>query len=76
MNLTPPTTTVHPNRRDRQRALISSLEQDVADKLDALRLLAAENEVLRLRSSVLENAVKGREMQVGWAAVRLGRRCG
>jgi hypothetical protein len=33
-----------------------------------MQLLAQENEMLKLRSSVLERAVEGREEQVGTAA--------
>jgi hypothetical protein len=51
--------------RDRQKALIASLEEEVAAKISQMGLLANENEALRLRGSVLEMAVKGREIQVG-----------
>ena len=50
--------------RDRQIALISSLESMVADKLRALRLLARENERLKHKAGVLEAAVRGRESQM------------
>lgn len=37
--------------------MMSSLEADVADKLQQLQLLTAENEVLRLREAVLSSVV-------------------
>jgi hypothetical protein len=39
----------------------------VVQKLEQVELLAAENDVLKLRTRVLEKAVEGREEQVGWA---------
>jgi hypothetical protein len=51
--------------RERQRDTISSLEAELSDKLAQLQVLAAENELLKLRSTVLEATVKGSECQVG-----------
>ena len=53
-----------PNR-ERQRDIIAALEAEVTERLAQLRALSAENELLQLRSSVLETAVQGREYQVG-----------
>ncbi|GBF93051.1 hypothetical protein Rsub_05662 [Raphidocelis subcapitata] len=50
--------------RDRQKALISSLERGVAARLAQLQLLSDENAALRLQSSILETAVQGRDMQI------------
>eukprot|EP00775_Hariotina_reticulata_P004392 gene4392-4645_t len=50
--------------QERQRDTISSLEAELSDKLAQLQVLAAENELLKLRSTVLEATVKGRECQM------------
>jgi hypothetical protein len=50
-----------PLSRDRQRGLMASLETELAEKMQQLQLLTAENEMLQLRASVLEAAVAGRE---------------
>jgi hypothetical protein len=55
--------------RERQRCIVSCLEADVTDKLSQLQLLAAENDKLKLRGSVLEAAVQSREDQVGGGGV-------
>ncbi|WIA41512.1 hypothetical protein OEZ86_008883 [Tetradesmus obliquus] len=47
--------------RERQKETISSLEAEVTEKLAQLQALSAENEMLKLRSAVLEATVKGRE---------------
>ncbi|KAF6265631.1 hypothetical protein COO60DRAFT_865645 [Scenedesmus sp. NREL 46B-D3] len=47
--------------RERQRGLMASLEAELEGKLRQLQLLAAENEMLKLRSSVLEATVANRE---------------
>uniref|UniRef100_A0A383WD44 BZIP domain-containing protein n=1 Tax=Tetradesmus obliquus TaxID=3088 RepID=A0A383WD44_TETOB len=47
--------------RERQKETISSLEAEVTEKLAQLQALGAENEMLKLRSAVLEATVKGRE---------------
>jgi hypothetical protein len=46
---------------------MDSLETELAEKLQQLQLLTAENEMLRLRESVLEAAVAGREEVVRYA---------
>eukprot|EP00878_Enallax_costatus_P000701 GHUV01000811.1.p1 GENE.GHUV01000811.1~~GHUV01000811.1.p1 ORF type:complete len:928 (+),score=335.74 GHUV01000811.1:282-3065(+) len=47
--------------RERQKETISNLEAEVTEKLAQLQALSAENEMLKLRSAVLEATVKGRE---------------
>jgi hypothetical protein len=56
-----------PLARDRQRGMIDSLETELAEKLQQLQLLTAENEMLRLRESVLEAAVASRAEVVRYA---------
>jgi hypothetical protein len=51
-------------RRERQKATISSLEAEVNQKLAELQLLSEENEMLKLRSAVLEAVTSGREYHV------------
>eukprot|EP00775_Hariotina_reticulata_P001596 gene1596-1936_t len=46
---------------ERQRETITRLEAELIEKLARLSALSEENEVLKLRSAVLEAAVKGRE---------------
>lgn len=41
--------------RERQRTMMQSMEAEVADKLAQLQLLTAENDMLQLRSAVLES---------------------
>jgi hypothetical protein len=53
--------------RERQKETISSLEAEVTEKLAQLQALSAENEMLKLRSAVLEATVKGREYHVSAA---------
>lgn len=50
--------------RERQKATISSLEAEVTQKLAELEVLSAENEMLKLRSAVLEAVTSGREYHV------------
>lgn len=50
--------------RERQKETISNLEAEVTEKLAQLQALSAENEMLKLRSAVLEATVKGREYHV------------
>jgi hypothetical protein len=50
--------------RERQKATISSLEAEVNQKLAELQLLSEENEMLKLRSAVLEAVTSGREYHV------------
>lgn len=50
--------------RERQKATISSLEAEVTQKLAELEALSAENEMLKLRSAVLEAVTSGREYHV------------
>jgi hypothetical protein len=50
--------------RERQKATISNLEAEVAQKLAELQVLSQENEVLKLRSAVLEAVTSGREYHV------------
>jgi hypothetical protein len=47
--------------RQRQQDLMSGLEAELMQKLQQLQLLAVENQVLRLRGTVLEAAVAGRD---------------
>lgn len=50
--------------RERQKATISTLEQEVTQKLAELQALSEENEMLKLRSAVLEAVTSGREYHV------------
>eukprot|EP00879_Flechtneria_rotunda_P000231 GHRR01000309.1.p1 GENE.GHRR01000309.1~~GHRR01000309.1.p1 ORF type:complete len:945 (+),score=429.08 GHRR01000309.1:255-3089(+) len=50
--------------RERQKETISNLEAEVIQKLAQLQALSAENEMLKLRSAVLEATVKGRECHI------------
>ncbi|WIA14140.1 hypothetical protein OEZ85_002682 [Tetradesmus obliquus] len=50
--------------RQRQRGLMAGLEAELEGKLGQLQLLAAENEMLKLRASVLESTVASREYAV------------
>lgn len=50
--------------RASKRGLITALEVEVAAKLEQLKLLRAENEVLQMKTSILQRAVDGRETQV------------
>jgi hypothetical protein len=52
------------NYRERQRGLVASLEAELEGKLGQLQLLAAENEMLKLRAAVLESTVASREVAV------------
>lgn len=50
--------------RQRQKATISNLEAELTQKLAELQMLSEENEMLKLRSEVLEAVTSGREYQV------------
>lgn len=59
--------------RERQKATISSLEAEVNQKLAELQLLSEENEMLKLRSAVLEAVTSGREYHVSVLCVMICR---
>lgn len=59
-------------RRERQKATISTLEAEVSQKLAELQVLADENEMLKLRSAVLEAVTSGREYHVSNFSCVLG----
>jgi Tfp pilus assembly protein PilN len=50
--------------RERQKATISTLETELSQKLAELQVLEEENEMLKLRSAVLEAVTSGREYHV------------
>jgi hypothetical protein len=50
--------------RERQKATISTLEAEVSQKLAELQVLEQENDMLKLRSAVLEAVTSGREYHV------------
>jgi hypothetical protein len=50
--------------RERQKGLVATLEAELEGKLGQLQLLSAENEMLKLRASVLESTVASREYAV------------
>jgi hypothetical protein len=50
--------------RERQKATISTLETELLQKLAELQVLEEENEMLKLRSAVLEAVTSGREYHV------------
>jgi hypothetical protein len=52
--------------RERQRGLMASLEAELEGKMGQLQLLAAENEMLKLRAAVLESTVASREVAVSY----------
>lgn len=52
------------SNRERQKEMINNLQKEVEDKMGQLQLLSAENEILKLRTSVLESAVSNRELAV------------
>jgi hypothetical protein len=55
--------------RERQKELITELENEVVHRLEQVELLSRENDVLKFRSHVLERAVEGQEEQVGVGGV-------
>lgn len=61
--------------RERQKATISNLEAEVTQKLAELQMLSEENEMLKLRSAVLEAVTSGREYHVSAAAAAAGDGC-
>ncbi|GBF90314.1 hypothetical protein Rsub_02420 [Raphidocelis subcapitata] len=50
--------------RERQKELISELESEVVQKVEQMELLSQENQLLKLRTRVLESAVEGRDEQL------------
>lgn len=61
--------------RERQKATISSLEAEVTAKLAELQVLSQENEMLKLRSAVLEAVTSGREYHVSMESRPRARQC-
>eukprot|EP00775_Hariotina_reticulata_P008545 gene8545-8728_t len=57
-----PRLTSNPSR-ERRRGAIRGLEAELSDKLAQLQMLTAENELLKLRRSVLEATVEGEAFQ-------------